>query len=643
MTNEDRGAGGLRARGYETLGRRAPAIGVASLLAASVAWVTATQRIPQSADQAIVGLMGLHILEGRGHPVFYWGSTYGGSLEAHLVAAAFALFGSSAAAYRGVMVLLTAAVVLSIWALARAFGERKAASFTAAYLALPPFFFLYKVLTSDGHYASAVLVAAGIVASALSYHVRAGAGRSLAAPAGALGLVGGLGLWVTPLFLPVFVAAATWLGAAEARRLRLRPIVALALGFVAGSFPWWFWNARHGWASLSAPEAAGATAPRLLQNVVDLFRTALPILLGAASPHAPPPSPWLRAGALLLAAVVLALSLRRLLRGSAFDALLLWVLLVIGAASVLPARFDPLEPRFLTTGYVALAPLFGAAVCDLQRSGRLGRLAAVAFVAATAALHVQGLVSARRHLGVVPGSSSVTGPLDDLVGELRRLGVTRTWTSYWASYRISFESREEIVAAPLESDEWSRWEPHQRLVLEAADPALVLLPDRARVFEEYLKERELAPRRSVVAGFTIFTGLGPSTTDLLRRSRSLPMPRSAYRVDWIDVDVPPKVAPGSTVRLRARFRNASPWEWSLAVHLGAHIQGPGPAGPRREIPTRGSLGGWTPPGFLRESEIEIVAPSEPGVYRLEVDLVHECVDWFTTLGSAPRTVPLEVR
>jgi hypothetical protein len=221
--------------------------------------------------------------------------------------------------------------------------------------------------------------------------------------------------------------------------------------------------------------------------------------------------------------------------------------------------------------------------------------------------------------------------------------VTRTWTSYWASYRITFESREGVIAAPLASDEWDRWEPHQRMVKEAVDPAVVLLPDRAGMFEEYLAERRLPARRNTVPGFTIFTGLGPETVEVLRRSLSLPMPRSAYRVEWVDVSSPVRLAPGAAGKLRARYRNASPWSWSLAVHLGAHLQGPGPLGPRREVPSRGYAGGWTPSGREGESEIEIMAPLAPGEYRVEVDLVHECVDWFATRGSTTRTVHLEVR
>ena len=47
-------------------------------------------------DEAIVGLMGKHILEGRGIPTFYYGQHYMGSLEGICASIVFWFFGASA-------------------------------------------------------------------------------------------------------------------------------------------------------------------------------------------------------------------------------------------------------------------------------------------------------------------------------------------------------------------------------------------------------------------------------------------------------------------------------------------------------------------------------------------------------------------
>src|SRR6185295_6046616 len=111
-------------------------------------------RVPFSSDQSIIGLIGLDILEHGKHPVFCYGSEYGGTLEPHLLAASFGLFGATPRVFRITLAVLVAALILAVWALTRrAFGRREALA-AGHYLALGPSFFLYKGLTSDGAYTS---------------------------------------------------------------------------------------------------------------------------------------------------------------------------------------------------------------------------------------------------------------------------------------------------------------------------------------------------------------------------------------------------------------------------------------------------------------------------------------------------------
>src|SRR5690554_1891314 len=63
------------------------------------------------ADEAIVGLMARNILQGE-RPIFYWGQSYMGALEAYLAAAVFALLGSSTAALR---LVPTVCSVIFVW------------------------------------------------------------------------------------------------------------------------------------------------------------------------------------------------------------------------------------------------------------------------------------------------------------------------------------------------------------------------------------------------------------------------------------------------------------------------------------------------------------------------------------------------
>lgn len=66
-------------------------------------------------DQAIVGLMAKHLMEGRAFPLFFYGQEYMLGVESWVMAPVFAIFGPTVFALRLTMVLLNAATALVLW------------------------------------------------------------------------------------------------------------------------------------------------------------------------------------------------------------------------------------------------------------------------------------------------------------------------------------------------------------------------------------------------------------------------------------------------------------------------------------------------------------------------------------------------
>ncbi len=66
------------------------------------------------ADEAIVGLMARHILEGE-FPMFYWGQLYGGPHEPLLTAGFFQLLGPSTLVLKVVALLISGAACILLW------------------------------------------------------------------------------------------------------------------------------------------------------------------------------------------------------------------------------------------------------------------------------------------------------------------------------------------------------------------------------------------------------------------------------------------------------------------------------------------------------------------------------------------------
>ena len=68
-------------------------------------YLLALDVIPFNSDEAVVGLMAKHILDGE-YPIFFYGQSYMGSLDAFLIAGMFKIIGEKVIAIRIVQIIL---------------------------------------------------------------------------------------------------------------------------------------------------------------------------------------------------------------------------------------------------------------------------------------------------------------------------------------------------------------------------------------------------------------------------------------------------------------------------------------------------------------------------------------------------------
>jgi predicted membrane-bound mannosyltransferase len=113
-------------------------LGIIVLLALALKGaLLAADAVPFNSDEAVVGLMARHILLKGERPVFYYGQAYMGSLDAWLIAGAFALLGISTLTMRLVQVLLFIGLLVSYWLLARRFCRSEEAALVMCALHCP--------------------------------------------------------------------------------------------------------------------------------------------------------------------------------------------------------------------------------------------------------------------------------------------------------------------------------------------------------------------------------------------------------------------------------------------------------------------------------------------------------------------------
>jgi len=486
-----------------------------------------------SSDQAVPALMALEIRDLGSHPVFYWGVQYDGSLEPHLLSLAFRVLPETVESYRLVMfALMATATVLVSLATALGFG-RRAGLLAGTYLAAGPSFLFYKLLASDGVYASFfMLTAASVYLTARIVQRTEGDGASPLAFA--LGVVLGVAWWVSPLSIVlagvlaagVLVLHGTW-------RKPIR-IVLLGTGLVLGASPWLYENVRTGFASLRSSEMGGADLSQALSQARVLFARGLPVLLGGRSPggweETFPGSGVISVvlfGGLVTAGACVAR--RALSHPARFLALSSTILLVAPAVLALSrARTDlRADPRFLLSSYVAIAVLSGAGLATLiERGPRLGALVLAGLLALLGPL--SQLRSPRY------GGDPQHGRIRETIALADRLaarGIGDVYAGYWIAYRLTFLSRGRVVASPFGEGAPGPvrdLRAHER-VDAAASPAFVLEPDPARRLLAFLDARS-APyshERLPDLGRELIWGIPSAEMEMLRACRCYPAPSAA--------------------------------------------------------------------------------------------------------------------
>lgn len=390
--------------------------------------------VPDS-DEAVVGLMARHVLQGQ-FSTFYWGSGYGGTIESVLTAPIFFAFGTSWLALRIVPIILSGVAALVVWRIGRRLYGEPAASVAGAILWIwPPFLVAHLAQQQSGFYASGLVLGAVLILLAL---------RVVEEPTrlrvGTFAFVTGVALWNDEQLVTIIAPLVVWLCWRQ-RAMLAQAWLAIPL-LLLGASPWIVWNLRHDFGSFNTNITTSSSYPHRLR----LFLSPLlPMLLGLRSLYVQEP---------VLSAAFVDLALIALLAAFAYGAYrsrrrTTSVLYVIGLAfpfvyALTRAAIVTDEPRYLLQLSPVLALLVGQAI-SAQRHRR-----AASVVAAAAALTLSGVTLAKadswrnahpRNPAIAPRN------IHPLLRILNNAGIDHVYAQYWIAYRIDFETNEHIVAA----------------------------------------------------------------------------------------------------------------------------------------------------------------------------------------------------
>ncbi len=435
-------------------------------------------------DQAIVGLMAKHLVEGRAWPLFFYGQEYMLGVEAWLMAPVFALLGPSVFALRVTMVLLNIVAALALWWLLvrEARIDRWLAALATLPFALAPFVVSAHLVEAQGGNLEPFIW----VLAAWLLRTRP---LALGAAMGVAFLHREFTLYALPALLLVqFVEA----------RGRLMPLMRpWALTVFAFLVVFQGVNALKPYADLLGPGSAGALVSNTQQDNVtllleraDVERSALPSRFQALGAFYLPmmvglddfrpymisigsdmhvgwrellPAAALLAAALLVWLVV-HLARTRQVDGVAFPCYLAIVGLEAALVYALTRDLSMFTFRY---GLLALFLPVAFAVLVLQPARPLLMRAGAGLL-----FGVLAGVSLLDHVAVLQRAQVAPPParLVPLAQRLEALGVGVARADYWRAYALTFLTQERVIVA---STDLQRIQEYQRTADRAADVVII--------------------------------------------------------------------------------------------------------------------------------------------------------------------------
>src|SRR5215469_3033570 len=220
--------------------RHAFFIGLFVLVAAARFAVLFASQTHVHSDEAIIGLMAKHILEGRHYPFYMYGQPYnaGAAWEAYVASIAFAAFGVGVVPLKGCIVVLSLLSLFLFYRMGCALYDRRTAVFATVAFALTPSLLKWHFqVRGYSWYFLSIPVLTLLFAAIESTSVPKRSTLLL------FGLASGLSIWCLELVVPL--VAALWLLLILRRRISFSSAPAALIGFLLGYAPVIVFNLTH--------------------------------------------------------------------------------------------------------------------------------------------------------------------------------------------------------------------------------------------------------------------------------------------------------------------------------------------------------------------------------------------------------------
>jgi 4-amino-4-deoxy-L-arabinose transferase-like glycosyltransferase len=454
------------------MSRHALFVGLLVLFAAARFAILLTSQTHVHSDEAIIGLMAKHILEGRYFPFYMYGQAYnaGAAGEAYLAASSFALFGVGVVSLKSCIVVLSLLCLFLFYCMCQALYDERTALLATIVFALTPSLLKwhFQVRGYSWYFLSIPLL------TLLFLSIQSTPNRRW--PLFLLfGAVSGLS--ICGLELGIAFNLALWILILMRRSLSFKNALVALAGFIAGYSPAIVFNLTHHFANwnsvLEKTGGGGVTTLYHPEILSQIFVTEMPKFFGADTvlwyyPEKPAAGFVFYAIALLAVGVAVCPFLRSppkilvAIRGgfAGGDEERDLLLLLLISACFVPYVSAPFRvPGYFLAGSFFLAALTGRLLARCFASSKtLIRFSGAVIFAAAVITGTALIFETARHNQIetltlcdqaenycmtrIPG-----GDLENVERHLKQEGITDVWTTVSFVYPLLFESHEAFAAS----------------------------------------------------------------------------------------------------------------------------------------------------------------------------------------------------
>lgn len=399
-------------------------------------------------DNCTIGLMARHILQGD-FPVFFYGQPYMGSIEAFVIAFGFLLFGQSGYTLLFSVLIFYILFVVSIYYLGSLIGTRRTGLYAILYLSFGPCYFLIHTYSPRGGYIETLFFGTLLLVISIRITDRIEMGMSRKGLYLLLGFISGLAFWTHFLIMYYLPAIALFLGILELRRLKIGTFIGnitlSGIAFIIGSLPFWIYNLKNGFPSLTFK---GAVGERIGLTTVwkKLVFSDLWSLLGIECVNAR----WFNYIILVTyGAVFLIFFLGAFYYKDSRNKFVLLFLFILSTISIYTTnRFALLHTHKYLLPVFSFIPIcigYGCTILDSRK-----KFLGLFVIAVIMSFNITGSVQSLKKWApeIRQDEAEFKGLLEFCLSN----NIDRIITPLWDSYRISFFSREKIICEKVRDE-----------------------------------------------------------------------------------------------------------------------------------------------------------------------------------------------